>query len=159
VRAKTSIYSAARIFQLLHTQGFSLTGYDRDEDRDFLIPTDTIVCVESLDLQTLISTEKATYQSRLRPDEADEVLCGNGFLNLNIDKMLDQSNFVRISKRAIINILKIKDISPAGNGTFQMLLYGEGKLIISPQYVPALIAKLIARMSEIGITLKLSATA
>lgn len=49
---------------------------------------------------------------------------------------LPSSDFVRISKSVIVNIKKIKRLSPALGGRFEALLFNDEKLIISRQYVP-----------------------
>ena len=49
---------------------------------------------------------------------------------------LPSSDFVRISKSVIVNLRKIKRISPALGGRFEALLFNNEILIISRQYVP-----------------------
>jgi len=49
---------------------------------------------------------------------------------------LPSNDFVRISKSVIINLRKIKRLSPALGGRFEALLMNGERLIISRQYVP-----------------------
>ena len=50
--------------------------------------------------------------------------------------------FMRISKSMIINLDKIRHISPMFGGRFEALLDNDEKVIISRQYVPILKDKL-----------------
>lgn len=52
------------------------------------------------------------------------------------------SDFLRISKSAILNIKKILKVSPAFSGRFEAFLDNGEKIIISRQYVPNLKKKL-----------------
>lgn len=51
-------------------------------------------------------------------------------------------DFIRCSKSLIVNISKIKYLSPMFNGRLEALLKNEEKVIISRQYVPELRRKL-----------------
>jgi DNA-binding LytR/AlgR family response regulator len=54
----------------------------------------------------------------------------------------ENTDFVRVSKSIIINLSKIKSISPAYSGRFEALLFNGEKVVISRQYVPELKRKL-----------------
>ncbi|MDF2587078.1 MAG: LytTR family transcriptional regulator [Anaerocolumna sp.] len=54
----------------------------------------------------------------------------------------ENTDFVRVSKSIIINLSKIKSISPAYSGRFEALLFNGEKVVISRQYVPELKKKL-----------------
>lgn len=59
-----------------------------------------------------------------------------------IETNFSNSDFLRISKSAILNIKKIQTISPAFNGRFEALLNNGEKIIISRHYVQDLKKKL-----------------
>lgn len=55
-----------------------------------------------------------------------------------LEKMLAAFPFMRASKSMILNLDKIKHLSPAFGGRFEALLENKEKVIISRQYVPVL---------------------
>ena len=90
----------------------------------FLLPVGDVFYAESVDLKTFVYGEKAVYRSMLRLYEIEEIL--------------NKSDFLRISRQVIVNVRKIKSVSPAGEGRFLAALINGEKVIISRQYVPAL---------------------
>jgi DNA-binding LytR/AlgR family response regulator len=80
--------------------------------------------VESVELNTFVYTKSEVYTSKLRLYEAEQLLAAGDFL--------------RISKQAILNVAKIKEISPAGGGRFQAELINGEKVIIARSFVPLL---------------------
>ena len=89
-----------------------------------LLPIGDIFYVESVDLKTFVYAKKDVYQS---PQKLYEV-----------EDTLNSSDFLRISKQVVVNIRKIKGVSPAGEGRFNATLQNGEKVIVSRQYVPAL---------------------
>ncbi|MCR4618965.1 MAG: LytTR family transcriptional regulator DNA-binding domain-containing protein [Lachnospiraceae bacterium] len=59
-----------------------------------------------------------------------------------IEELLSESSFLRISKNAIVNIKAIDHLSPEFNGRFIASLKNGENIIISRSYVPALKKKL-----------------
>jgi DNA-binding LytR/AlgR family response regulator len=59
-----------------------------------------------------------------------------------IEEEYRDTDFFRASKSVILNVSKIKSISPAYSGRFEALLYNGEKVVISRQYVPELKNKL-----------------
>lgn len=59
-----------------------------------------------------------------------------------VEELSEMFPFMRISKSMIINLDKIRHISPALGGRFEALLENDEKVIISRQYVPILKDKL-----------------
>ena len=59
-----------------------------------------------------------------------------------VEELSEMLPFMRISKSMIINLDKIRHISPALGGRFEALLDNDEKVIISRQYVPILKDKL-----------------
>ena len=59
-----------------------------------------------------------------------------------VEELSETLPFMRISKSMIINLEKIRHISPILGGRFEALLENDEKVIISRQYVPVLKDKL-----------------
>ncbi len=59
-----------------------------------------------------------------------------------IEEEFKNTNFFRASKSVILNVTKIKNVSPAYNGRFEALLFNGERVVISRQYVPELKKKL-----------------
>ena len=100
----------------------SLTAY---QDRDIvkLSPKD-IYYFEAVDNKVFACCEKKVYEIKLKLYEIEE-----GFSN---------RDFIRISKSIIVNLNKIKSVSPMFNGRFEAKLQNDEKIIISRQYVHVL---------------------
>ncbi|KGE16368.1 LytTR family DNA-binding domain-containing protein [Paenibacillus wynnii] len=83
---------------------------------------------ESVDHKVFIYCQEKVYESRLKLYEIE----------------LDYENwdFFRASKSTVLNIGKIKSISPILYGRFEALLQNGEKVFISRQYVPVLKKKL-----------------
>lgn len=62
--------------------------------------------------------------------------CGRKLYTL--EGMLPVESFMRASKSAILNLNKVKSLSPAFGGRFEAVLDNGEKTIISRQYVPVL---------------------
>lgn len=93
-----------------------------------LIDPKDIYYFESVDNKTFIYCMKEVYESKLKLYE--------------IDSQFKNSSFFRASKSTILNLSKIKNISPAFNGRFEAVLKNNEKVIISRQFVPELKRKL-----------------
>ena len=94
----------------------------------YFIEPDAIYYFESVDNKTFIYCMKEVYESKLKLYE--------------IDSQFKNSSFFRASKSTILNLSKIKNISPAFNGRFEAVLKNNEKVIISRQFVPELKRKL-----------------
>lgn len=94
----------------------------------FVLDVDAIYYFESVDKKTFIYLYKDVYESSLRLYELEEK-----FVN---------SDFFRASKSTIINLSKIKVITPIFGGKLEVVLENNEKLVVSRQYVPLLKRKL-----------------
>lgn len=83
---------------------------------------------EAVDNKIFIYCEKQVYESKLKLYE--------------IEEEYEKTDFFRASKSIILNLSKIKNLSPAFNGRFEALLKNKEKVIISRQFVPVLKKKL-----------------
>lgn len=89
----------------------------------FIEPKD-IFYFESVDKKTFIYTKSQVLETHLRLYE--------------IEEKLEKQDFFRASKSTIINISKIKKLSPKFNGKLDAFLENDEKLVISRQYVPVI---------------------
>lgn len=87
-----------------------------------IIDPKDIYYFETVDKKTFFYTENQVLETPLRLYE--------------IEDRFSKHDFFRGSKSTIINISKIKKLSPRLNGRLDVLLENNEKLIISRQYVP-----------------------
>lgn len=104
--------------------GGNIVGYDGESI--VRIPPDDVYYFEAVDNKVFIYCMEKVYESKSKLYELEEA--GHDYL--------------RISKSVIVNLTKIKSISPALSGRFEAVLINKEKLIISRQYVPELKHKL-----------------
>ena len=115
-----------KLIAALRTEESSLTGY-MDDKIVKLAPKD-IFYFEAVDNKVFAYTGKGVYEVRKKLYE--------------IEKEYADTDFLRISKSAIVNVAKIAYIRPLINGRFEAKLKNEEKIIINRQYVIELKKKL-----------------
>ena len=98
-----------------------------EEGITMLLPKD-VFYFESVDNKVFAYCEKQVYEVRKKLYELESDLSGTDFL--------------RISKSTIVDLSKIRDLSPAFNGRLDARLRNGERIVISRQYVPALKKKL-----------------
>ncbi|KGK89952.1 putative HTH-type transcriptional regulator [bioreactor metagenome] len=91
-----------------------------DGSTHFIEP-ENIFYFESVDKKTFMYTKSQVLETHLKLYE--------------IEKKLTKYDFFRASKSTVINISKIKRLSPRFNGKLEVLLENDERLIISRQYV------------------------
>ncbi len=94
----------------------------------FQVAPDEIYYFEAVDSRVFLYLEKEVYETKLKLYELEEI-----FRN---------TDFFRASKSCIVNLSKVKRLSPAFNGRFEALMRNGERVIISRQYVPVLKQKL-----------------
>ncbi len=90
----------------------------------FRIDLKDIYYIESVENKTFICLQKNVFESKLKLYE--------------IEEMTQNSKLFRCSKAMILNIAKIRSVSPSVNGRFEAKLTNGESVIISRQYVPVL---------------------
>ena len=103
---------------ILKSQG-SLIAYDGNEIHR--VPPKEIYYIEVVDNKTFLYCEDQVLESRQKLYELESVL--------------SNSDFLRVSKSVLLNLSKIKSLSPALSGRFEATLGNHEKIIISRQYV------------------------
>lgn len=92
--------------------------------RQYEIAVGDILYVESVDNRTFLYTAEQSYETRQRVYELEEAL--------------KKKRFLRISKAALVNLMKVRSIQPALNGRFLAVLSNGEEIVISRKYVPNL---------------------
>ena len=115
-----------KIIAALRTEESSLTGYM--DDKIVKLASKDVFYFEAVDNKVFAYTGKGVYEVRRKLYE--------------IEKEYADTDFLRISKSAIVNVAKIAYIRPLINGRFEAKLKNEEKIIINRQYVIELKKKL-----------------
>lgn len=92
------------------------------------IELEKIYYFEAVDNRVFLYLEKEVYEVKQKLYELEERFCG--------------TDFFRASKSQIVNLAKVKSLSPAFNGRFEAHMKNGEKVVISRQYVPILKEKL-----------------
>ena len=90
----------------------------------FQIELKDIYYIESVDNKTYICMQKNVFESKLKLYE--------------IEELIRNTKLFRCSKAMILNLSKIRSVSPSVNGRFEAKLLNGESVIISRQYVPNL---------------------
>ena len=89
-------------------------------DETYLLDTDRILYIESVERNTFVYTEDALYESDLKLYE--------------IEQELLKQNFIRISKQSIINLRKIKSLKADVNRKIRVTLINDEQVLVSRMY-------------------------
>ena len=94
------------------------------DERQYEVAVTDVCYIESVDGKTFLYTNDRVYETACRIYELEE--------------LLKDKHFLRISKPMLVNLMKIRSIQPALNGRFTAVLSSGEKIIISRNYVKAL---------------------
>ena len=86
-----------------------------------ILPVDEIFYCESVDRKIFVYDAKQVYETDLKLYELEEIL--------------GDSSFMRITQSTIVNLSKIRLISPGSNARLTAILDNDEKLVISRKYV------------------------
>lgn len=93
-----------------------------------MIEPGNVYYFEGVDNKVFLYCKQNVYETKLKLYE--------------IEEEFKNTNYFRASKSVILNITKIKSLSPAFSGRFEALLFNGEKVVISRQYVSDLKKKL-----------------
>jgi len=110
------------IVTFIKTRNGQLTGVQ--EGKQYEIPVTDICYIEAVDERTFLYTSKQVYETRQRLYELEE--------------LLKEKYFLRVSKSMLLNLMKIQAIKPALNGRRTAVLKSGEEIIISRKYVQEL---------------------
>ena len=94
------------------------------DERQYEISVTDIFYIEAVDNRSFIYTKSNVYESKQKLYELEE--------------LLKEKHFLRVSKSVILNLMKVDSIKPAMNGRFTAVLSSSEQIIISRKYVPDL---------------------
>ncbi len=94
------------------------------EGRQYEIAVGDIEYIESVENRSYLYTKKQVYESSYRLYE--------------LEKMLREKHFLRISKSMLLNLMKVQAIRPSLNSRFTAVLYSGEQVVISRKYAPGL---------------------
>ena len=93
-----------------------------------MIDPSNVYYFEGVDNKVFLYCKQNVYETKLKLYE--------------IEEEYKNTDFFRASKSVILNVAKIKSISPAYSGRFEAQLFNGEVVVISRQYVPELKKKL-----------------
>jgi len=99
-----------------------LTGIS--EEKMYEVALSDIFYIESVENKVFLYTKNNVYETKYKLYELEE--------------MLNNKSFLRISKSTIVNLMKIDSIKPALNSRFTAVLKSGEHLVITRKYVPDL---------------------
>ncbi|MBQ3299791.1 MAG: LytTR family transcriptional regulator DNA-binding domain-containing protein [Ruminococcus sp.] len=94
------------------------------DDRMYEIAVSDIFYIESVDNKTFIYCKNREYETKQKLYELEE--------------MLREKHFLRVSKPMLLNLMKVSSIKPALNSRFTAVLFSGEQVVISRKYVPEL---------------------
>ncbi len=94
------------------------------DDRIYEVPVSDIFYIESVDNKGFIYTKDNVYETKQKLYELEE--------------LLKEKHFLRISKSMLLNLIKVSAIKPALNSRFTAQLQSGEQVVISRKYVPEL---------------------
>jgi len=109
-----------KLIDQIRRYSFSING--KKDGINYKIPLESIFYFEASEDKTFIYGEKAVYECDLKLYELEQQLAG--------------TNFVRISKSCILNIMHLNSVRPLFHGKFEAQLKNQEKVIINRHYVP-----------------------
>ncbi|WP_167958913.1 LytTR family DNA-binding domain-containing protein [Anaerosporobacter faecicola] len=127
IRSKGMDEATLQLIYALKTKSQRIVGISNN--KTVMVNPKDIYYFETVDNRVYIYCKENVYEIRKKLYE--------------IEEEFKNTEFYRASKSVIINLNKIKSLSPAFNGRLEALLYNGEKVIISRQFVPALKQKLM----------------
>ena len=94
------------------------------EGKQYEIPVTDVHYVEGVDNIVFIYGRQKVYESKQKLYE--------------LEGILKEKYFLRVSKSLIVNLMKVKAIKPALNGRYSAVLQSGEEIVISRKYVPEL---------------------
>lgn len=94
------------------------------EGEQYEVPVTDVYYVEAVDNAVFIYGHQKVYETRQKLYE--------------LEGILREKYFLRVSKSLILNLMKVKCIKPALNGRYSAILQSDEEIIISRKYVPDL---------------------
>ena len=122
IRCREVTEEVREIEQFVKSRQGSLSGVS--DKKQYEVAVTDVCYIESVDGKTFLYTNDRVYETARRIYELED--------------LLKDKHFLRISKPMLVNLMKIRSIQPAFNGRFLAILSSGEKVIISRSYVKAL---------------------
>lgn len=119
VRCSSIDEKLRKLLDELEMSSTKLTG--RIGDKTFVLSADMIYYIESVDEKTFIYSKSEVYQAEYKLYQ--------------IEKLLPESDFVRISKNCILNIQKLMSVRPLLNGKMEAHMNNGEIQIVNRHYL------------------------
>lgn len=94
------------------------------EGKQYEVPVIDVYYVEAMDNKVFLYSVRQVYETKQKLYELEEIL--------------KEKYFLRVSKSLLLNLMKVKSIKPALNGRFTAVLQSGEEIMISRKYVPEL---------------------
>lgn len=94
------------------------------EGKQYEVPVIDVYYVEAVDNKVFLYSVRQVYETKQKLYELEEIL--------------KEKYFLRVSKSLLLNLMKVKSIKPALNGRFTAVLQSGEEIMISRKYVPEL---------------------
>ena len=122
IRCREITEDVREIERFVKSRQGSLSGIS--DKKQYEVAVTDVCYIESVDGKTFLYTNDRVYETVCRIYELEE--------------LLKDKHFLRISKPMLVNLMKIRSIQPAFNGRFLAVLSSGEKVIITRNYVKAL---------------------
>lgn len=120
INCKNTDENVLKIIASLRIYERKLTGVK--DKKTFIIDVSEVLYCDTVDKKTFIYTQNEVYETQLKLYELEEKLVS--------------SDFFRAAKSTVVNLAKVKSISPDIGGRLEITMENGEKLNISRQYVP-----------------------
>ena len=94
------------------------------DERQYEIAVSDIFYIEAVDNKIFLYTKDKVYETKQKLYE--------------LEKILSQKHFLRVSKSTLLNLMKVSSIKPAINSRFIAVLFSGEQVVITRKYVPEL---------------------
>lgn len=115
-----------RLVSVIELHNHTISG--KNNGKTYLLKPQEILYFDTVDEKVFIYTNKQIYETGLRLYE--------------IEQKYENTSIIRVSKSAVLNLLKVEQVSPMLNGKIKAVLENGETIIISRQYVPEFKKKL-----------------
>lgn len=117
----------AHLIEKIKQYEITLTG--RKNDSTYSLAANDMYYIESVDNKSFLYDEKEVYESDTKLYE--------------FEKLVEGTNFIRISKNLIVNTSYIESVRALFNGKFEATLTNDEKVIVNRHYVKAFKTKFL----------------
>ncbi|QHQ61421.1 LytTR family transcriptional regulator [Anaerocolumna sedimenticola] len=119
IKCQNQTEEVDRIVSAIQLLNHTITG--KAEGKTYFIKLEDILYFDTVDERVFIYTKDRVYETGLRLYEIEE-------------KFMDTS-VIRVSKSAILNLMKVEQVTPLLNGRIKAILQNGESIIISRQYI------------------------